>query len=230
MSFDRLAPHYRWMEAVLAGRVLQQARTRWLDALRERRRVLIVGEGPGRTLEVMRRRWSRQRVTVVEASAGMIAAAQRRLARQGLSSEGIEWVHADVRSWLGERERTVEGGAEFDAVITPFVLDCFGAAELAGVVAGIAGQVSDGGCWLLTDFCLPPSGLRRLRGRLVHRLMYSFFRAAVKLEASRLTPPDEALVAAGFELEGRDLFNAGLVHSDLWRRMESARGLMRIKA
>lgn len=32
MSFDRIAPHYRWLEAILAGNVLQRARTAWLAA------------------------------------------------------------------------------------------------------------------------------------------------------------------------------------------------------
>jgi hypothetical protein len=179
----------------------------------------MIGEGPGRTLEVICRRWPGLKVTVVEASAAMISVAKARLRRRRISVENIVWAHAEVGSWL--RGRGGEG-QPFDAVITPFVLDCFVAEEMRRAVARIAVRVSLDGCWLLTDFCMPASGLRRLRGRLVHRLMYSFFRVAARLEASRLTPPDEALDAAGFELKGRDLFSAGLVHSDLWRKTGKA--------
>ena len=48
MKFDRLAPHYDWMESWLAGERLQRARTSGLDALTGRRRILSVGEGHGR--------------------------------------------------------------------------------------------------------------------------------------------------------------------------------------
>ena len=48
MSFDALAPHYDWMEALLAGRRLERARAAQLDALAGRRRVLSAGEGHGR--------------------------------------------------------------------------------------------------------------------------------------------------------------------------------------
>jgi hypothetical protein len=254
MSFDFLAPHYRWMEAVLAGDVLQRARTRWFgDALVDCRRLLIVGEGPGRTLEVICPRCPMIEITVVEESAEMITTAQKRLDGMGISRTRVTWVHADVRVWLeagvgredgvgreegvGEaaanagndgnvtkervgapRVRAGEGGRTFDAVITPFVLDCFSAEDVGRVVAGIAGKMSAAGSWLLVDFCLPERGWRRVRAKLVHALMYRFFRFATKLEARRLTAPDALLGAAGFRLEGRALFNAGLVHSDWWRR------------
>ena len=34
MSFDRLAPHYSWMERVLAGRELHKCRTAFLETTR----------------------------------------------------------------------------------------------------------------------------------------------------------------------------------------------------
>ena len=225
MSFDLLAPHYRWMEAVLAGGVLQRARVRWLEVLRGRERLLIVGEGPGRTLEVICRRFPELAITVVEASEGMISAARRRLARKGISVDRVTWVRADVRRWLMEEaadgEKSGSGGGKgrpFDAVLTPFVLDCFSAEDVRAVIAGIAREVAADALWFVVDFRLPEAGWRRWRARLVHALMYSFFRTATQLEARRVTPPDEALRAAGFERERRALFSAGLVYSDVWRR------------
>ena len=32
MNFDCLAPHYDWMEAVMAGGLLQRARMNWLES------------------------------------------------------------------------------------------------------------------------------------------------------------------------------------------------------
>ena len=55
MSFDRLAPHYRWMEAVLAGGKLQRCRTAFLNEVKDARHALIVGDGNGRFLSALLR-------------------------------------------------------------------------------------------------------------------------------------------------------------------------------
>jgi hypothetical protein len=56
MSFDRLAPHYRWLEWVLAGRKLQRCRTAFLDEIGRADATLLVGEGNGRFLgELLKR-------------------------------------------------------------------------------------------------------------------------------------------------------------------------------
>ena len=62
MSFDLLAPHYRWMEWVLAGEKLQRCRTAWLEVLPAPARVLILGEGNGRFLEALMRQIGRAHV------------------------------------------------------------------------------------------------------------------------------------------------------------------------
>jgi len=48
MNFDRLAPHYDWLEALTAGGLLQRVRTACLGELAGRRRILSAGEGHGR--------------------------------------------------------------------------------------------------------------------------------------------------------------------------------------
>ena len=50
MSFDHLAPHYRWMEWLLAGSKPQRCRTTFLDTLPTARHALLLGEGNGRFL------------------------------------------------------------------------------------------------------------------------------------------------------------------------------------
>jgi hypothetical protein len=216
------------MEAVLAGKTLQRARLRWLDALEGKVRVLIVGEGPGRLLGEVLRRFPQAEVTVVEQSAAMIDVAARRLTKKGLSLERVRWVHADVRTWETEKMESapLEGGGAggdgcsflFDAVVTPFVLDCFASGELERVVEKLGAVTKRDAVWLLADFQVPERGWRRGRARVIHAMMYRFFRVATKLEASRLTEPDEALRRAGFALKRRAVFNAGLVRSDWWAR------------
>ncbi|HTH48050.1 MAG TPA: class I SAM-dependent methyltransferase, partial [Candidatus Limnocylindria bacterium] len=155
MSFDRLAPHYRWMEAVLAGGLLQRCRTRWLGEVGGARRALLVGEGHGRMLEACAAALPGCEFTVLDQSEGMLATAQRRWAQIG-GRQKIRFQAADLRDWRAE-------GAAFDVVVTNFFLDCFTAEELPQVIANLSAALTLQGRWLLADFCVPPKGWRRLR-------------------------------------------------------------------
>lgn len=215
MSFDRLAPHYDWMEAVLAGHRLQRARVAWLEALRDRRSILTVGEGHGPFAAACAQRFPSARLTCVDASAGMLAQARRRASRAGVTPERVSWIQASLPGW------TPPAGT-FDAIVTHFFLDCFPPEELASVVAALGRAATPDALWLVADFAAPARGPARWRAKAVHGLMYSFFRFATKLPARRLTPPDEALRAQGFTLAGRRTWNWGLLQSDLWTRRSLA--------
>lgn len=212
MSFDRLAPHYRWMEWVLAGEKLQRCRTAYLDRLSGATNLLMAGEGPGRFLVACCRRLPAARLTVVEASAGMLREARRRLAREGLAPERVRFVQANVLDW----SPTPQG---FDAIATHFFLDCFPEEQLSEVVAHLGRLAAPRAAWLLADFQVPAHGLARHRARAIHALMYAFFRATTEIPARRLAPPDESLRAHGFTLIERQTSDRGLLRSDFWRRV-----------
>jgi ubiquinone/menaquinone biosynthesis C-methylase UbiE len=207
MNFDRLAPHYDWMEAVTAGRRLQRVRQHWLDALRGRQRLLSAGEGHGRFAAACVERFPGLAITCVEASARMLARAQRRLR----SARSIRWEHADVLGWTPP-------AAPFDAIATCFFLDCFPPAMLSNVVEKLAACAAPDAVWLVADFAVPARGIARWRARGIHALMYAFFRAAVSLPARRLAASDTLLAEHGFRLAGRREFEWGLLRADLWRR------------
>src|SRR3954470_6930799 len=100
------------MEALTAGSRLQRARTQWLPALANRRRILSVGEGHGRFAAACAAQYGNADLTCVEASAAMLAQAQRRL-----DAANVHWIHADVQQW--------QPSGRFDAIATCFFLDCF---------------------------------------------------------------------------------------------------------
>lgn len=211
MSFDVLAPHYTWMEKVLAGRRLQRCRVTWLEALSGCGDILIVGVGHGHFLRACARRFPAARITSVDASAGMLERAQKRTEHAPGAGDRLRFIQAELPAW------TPPAG-EFEAVVTHFFLDCFPPAELATVVAGLADAVRPAGRWLLSDFAVPPRGLARQRARAVHALMYGFFRRVTRLRARRLTDPAPLLRAHGFRLGGRRTSEWGLLHADLWQR------------
>lgn len=211
MNFDRLAPYYRAMEWLSAGTTLQHARTCHFDRLGSARRILILGEGVGRSLEALVPHLSHAGIVVVEASAAMIAVARRRLTRKGIPVSRIDWQHADVRTWASTAR-------PFDAVITPFVLDCFTPADVEAIVPRITGLLSTPAVWLHADFQIPARGWRRHRARLIHALMYRVFRTLVRLEGRAVTPLAPLLQRAGFHLDAHAERCAGLVCSEAWSR------------
>ena len=207
MNFDRLAPHYDWMEALTAGDRLQRARTVWLEELAGCRRILTVGEGHGRFVAACAARFPEAEITVVEASPRMLARAQARTrGRPGR----IAWHCADVTDW--------PPAGPYDAIVTCFFLDCFPPETLAQIVAKLAAGAAPDAAWLMVDFALPARGVARWRAQAVHALMYGFFRRVVALPARRLTPPAALLQAEGFQCRQARDFNWGLVRAELWRR------------
>lgn len=209
MSFDRLAPHYRWMERLLAGSKLQRCRTAFLAEARDAERVLLVGEGPGRFLEAFLQVNKIAKVTCLDASAAMIAQAQKRL--DAVTLTRVEWIHGDALTWEPP-PRT------FDCVGTFFFLDCFAAAELAEVARRLATAATDDATWLIADFCEPSRGAARWRARAIIWLMYAFFQPVTHLSADRVHAPNAALERQGFRLRARMVSEWGLLHSDLWVR------------
>jgi len=211
MSFDRLAPHYTWMEHALAGPRLQRCRTTWLDALAGCEKILIAGVGHGHFLKTCAQRFPAAEIVSVDASAKMLAHAQARALRAAPNPGRLQFVHAALPAWRPEPAR-------FDAVVTNFFLDCFPPDELRTVVGALADGLKPRARWLLADFAVPAHGWARHRARAVHATMYAFFRPIAGVRARRVTPPDDLLRAHSFTLERRRTSEWGLLHADLWRR------------
>jgi ubiquinone/menaquinone biosynthesis C-methylase UbiE len=211
MSFDVLAPHYRWMEFVLAGDKLQRCRTAFLPRAAGANRVLILGEGNGRFLLECRRTLPDAKITVVDASAGMLDRARRRLKGQGINVEKIDFVCADALAWMPPK------GA-YDLIVTHFFLDCFRADQLETLIAKLAQAAAPRANWLFADFQSAPAGWARFRSRLILWLMYRFFTVITRLPANALTSPDPILQQHGFKLREREVFDWELLHSDWWQK------------
>jgi ubiquinone/menaquinone biosynthesis C-methylase UbiE len=206
MSFDTLAPHYRWMERALAGEKLQRCRTEFLEKIPPPKRALLVGEGNGRFLREFHRRFPKTETTCLDASEKMLAEANR-----SVGTDSVTFVRADIFDWKAP-------SAEFDLIVTNFFLDCFTREQISIVVKKLADAATGDATWLLADFCEPASGWKKWRARWILVSMYLFFRFATKLPARRLTQPDEFLRKAGFELAERRFYDWGLLHADCLRR------------
>lgn len=211
MSFDTLAPFYGWMERIFAGGKMQRGRVAFLNDIPEPKNILMLGEGHGRFLVPCRLKFPNAQITVVDASTGMIAQARRNLAQAALPENAVQFVHADIFEWPAS-----EGS--FDLIATHFFLDCFREDQLSTLIPKLAHCATPGAHWLLTDFQIAASGLRRLRSRVIIASLYAFFRMTTRLPATQLISADPFLEHAGFTLHKRIESDWSLLRSDWWLR------------
>jgi ubiquinone/menaquinone biosynthesis C-methylase UbiE len=206
VSFDRLAPHYRWLETVGFGSVLQKARTRWIETLPRPKRVLTVGEGTGHFLRNFLCVHRDAVVDCVDSSARMLEFARLRIP-DGVTR--VRFFEQDILSW------TPPGC--YDLVVTHFVLDCFPQKELQLIIRKLAGLATPGAYWLLADFCIPKTSFARVHAKIWLATLYWFFRTTTEIRAKRLVDPTPELRANGFVRLRRSQWRLGLVKSELWQ-------------
>jgi len=207
-NFDRLAAPYRFLERLAFGRDLERAREWFLDRLRDRESILVLGDGDGRCLARLIGAAPHARIHCVDASGAMIARARARVAG-GPAAGRVTFEQADALTFAGP-------AAGYDAVLTCFFLDCFTPAQTAALIARVALLLRPGSLWLFADFVLPPSGWRRWRARLWVGLLYFFFRWLTGISARALPPAEELLAQAGWRLVAGREFQRGLVRAALF--------------
>lgn len=214
MSFDRIASHYRWLEAITLGRALQRARIFWLDQISPRRRALIVGEGNGRFLGELLRAQPDMEIDCLDESERMLDLARARVQLVAPASLAqVRFLQADILSWAPTRS--------YDLLVTHFVLDCFPRAEVNAIVEKLARAAAPEAVWLLADFTVPEKGFSRLHAQAWLKAMYLFFGLTAGIAASQLVDAAPYLEAAGFTCALRSLSRGGMLKSELWRRAEA---------
>ena len=209
--FDRIARLYDIMEAVLAGRKLERCRMAFDAELSGIRHALLAGEGHGKFLASLLHRNPQAKITCVDASARMLDIARDRLLREHLPMDRVEFIHADILEWQA-------APGTYDLIATQFFLDCFTEKQLAQVIPHLAAAGCGNARWLVTDFQIPARGWQRIRARIIHWLMYRFFRSVTNLPASALTPPQDFLRKSHFTRLSHREFEWGLLYAELWQR------------
>ena len=188
-GYDQLARLYRLIEFLAYGRALERARFHHFERLRDRRHILLLGDGDGRGLALACRLAPQARITSLDFSAGMIDRARRQLDPSDRAR--VTFLHADAL--------TAEFSAgTYDAVTTLFFLDCFSNEQVRGFINRLRPALTPDALWLHADFAVPSSGWPRLRARVWLALMFAFFRWQTGL-ATHALPESEALLhTAGF--------------------------------
>jgi SAM-dependent methyltransferase len=208
-GFDRLARWYRALEFAAFGRDLERVRFAFLDRLAHSRSILLLGEGDGRCAARLLMIAPGARIVCVDSSPGMIERASLRAKATGMGDR-VVFECADVRTFSG-------APGQFDAVATLFLLDCFGADDVASIVSRTGAGLQPGSLWIFADFVLPAGGIARARARAWLAVLYAFFGRAAALQASALPPSEAILERAGWQrAESLDL-QWGLLRSSVYR-------------
>lgn len=203
-TFDRLARPYRLLEWGAFGSLLERARFKHLDRLRDHRRILLLGDGDGRVLARVCALAPQARIDSLDVSTAMLAQAGARLS--SADKARVHFRHADALNADYPADA-------YDAVITFFFLDCFSGVQVAALISRIRPSLRPGALWLFADFAEPARGLVRLRAKAWVGLMYAFFRWQTGLAARHLPNSEGLLLNAGFARIAETTFQRGFVRS-----------------
>ena len=143
-NFDSVARVYRWAEYVCLGRALERCRYCFLDRLGGCKRAVVLGDGDGRFTARLLAVNATVEVDAVDSSGAMLELMRRRCGE-----------NPRLRTHLADALTYEVEGAP-DLVVAHFFFDCFGQAEVDGLVGRIAEAASPGGG--LGDFGFSGSG------------------------------------------------------------------------
>jgi ubiquinone/menaquinone biosynthesis C-methylase UbiE len=214
MSFDLLAPHYRWLESIVFGNALQEARTCWISNIPRPKRTLLLGEGNGRFLCELLRVHPKIDVDCLDASERMLQLARARLERLCPEScRSVRFLHCNVLDW--------SSSDSYDLVVTHFFLDCFERKELESVIAKIARVARENATWLIADFTIPRGTFARAHAMLWLKTMYAFFRVSAQLNTKRLIDSRRYVESVGFARISTRVFRWRMLQADIYARCHS---------
>lgn len=211
-SFDRLARAYRWMEYLSFGTILERCRFRFLQECRGSRRALVLGDGDGRfTARLMQANRS-VLIDAVDASPAMLQELRRRVAHLSPHSIArLQTIHADIR-------RFSPPGEDYDLVVSHFFLDCLTNCEVDELIDRTLPSLGPRCRWLVSEFCIPEKGGRRIAARLLVRWLYFAFHKLTHLQADAIPDYSAAFIRHGFCRQRQVPFLGGLLSAELWER------------
>jgi ubiquinone/menaquinone biosynthesis C-methylase UbiE len=209
-TFGRLARAYRWIEYLSFGSYLQKCRRLRLREIASCRRALVYGDGDGRFLAELVRRFPQIQVAAVDASGEMLRRAAMRLPENAK----VRLVHADA---LAQQVATLPE-APFDLIVSHFFLDCFNEEELTALLARVNEATKEGAMWVVSDFAIPRRHVARQAGKLIVSGLYLAFGLLTGLTTRRLPDHGRVMREAGWSLDDRRTLLLGLLISERWRR------------
>jgi trans-aconitate methyltransferase len=208
LNCDRIARAYRWMEYMTFGPALHRRRCEFMKEFDSARSVLILGDGDGRFTAEFLRANATASIDSLESSEGMTRLAATRIAESPEGPARVRHFREDVRS--------VQLPGRYDLVVAHFFLDCFTTRDLETLIPRIVAHLTPGAQWLISEFQIPASGVRRYFAKFVIKALYVNFRVLTGLKVSRLPDHRQVLRANGYIRTAFKTGFAGMLVSEIW--------------
>jgi SAM-dependent methyltransferase len=177
---------------------LRRRREAFLFELGNPQKVLVLGDGDGRFLQLFTALYPEARVDAVDVSARMID-----LARARVASDRVTFHLADAREFAFEEN--------YDLAVAHFFFDCFEADELQPLISRIRAK-----SWLVSEFRNTRWSWPVLRG------LYFVFRLTTGLRVATLAEHRALISNLGYRMAKQQPALAGLVVSELWDKSNAA--------
>ncbi|WP_158825200.1 class I SAM-dependent methyltransferase [Mucilaginibacter lacusdianchii] len=202
-NYDRTAWFYDRLSYLVFGKAQVNAQSYFLNLISPGSRILIVGGGTGRILEILAANHpTGLHITYVEVSANMTALARRRKA----GHNHVEFIIADINSYTST--------VPFDAIITAFLFDNFTEERLQQTFAHLHQQLKPNGIWLDTDFQLTGPFWQRL----MLQSMYLFFKIWGAVQVAGLPDTSKLFNRYQYLLSGQKTFFGKFISAKAYRR------------
>ena len=197
MSWNALAPWYRWLEYAAFGRGLQRRRLAYLPQMADARSALVLRDGDGRFLAALVEANSQVVIDYVDGSEGM----RKLAARRNGGCERVRFHVADARTWDGAADR-------FDLVVSHFFLDCFSTADADAIIGRVGARMTPDARWIVSEF----------RAAVSVTTLYFLSGLLTELDTRKLPKYENAFARHGFTLSEQQTAAGGLLCSQVWVR------------
>ena len=208
-SFDRVAPYYDRLARWVFGDTLLAAQRYFLIQIPQGAQVLFLGGGTGLLLNDLLQLPQVQSITYVEASARMLAMAEKREAQlrknSNIALPPVHFVHGT--------EHDIPSGPLYSVVITHFLLDMYGPTALGDMMLTIRSALAPEAQWLFADFEISQQPGKRWWHWLLVKSMFLFFRVTAGLTVRRLPDYEVGFDRIGFQVQAEKKFYGGLIVS-----------------
>lgn len=185
-NFDRVANVYDICKMLMLCGSIERCQYYHLPLLKNSKKILVIGGGTGKIVSQIHRHAAFEELTYVDCSAKMLEKAKMHVKQRCPEIEQkIKFEKADI---LTEFE-----ASGFDAIVAPFVLDCFTGESLRLLGIKLKKWLTPNGLLLFSDFHESQKpGISRLLSRCITRPLYFALNLICEMNIKQL--PDYELM------------------------------------
>ena len=207
-GFNFLSPFYDFLAATFSFNRIFKSQIALLSE-EKYNSVLLFGGGTGKLLMELMKRNIAQQYCYIDISDKMIARAKRKVKKHFPEKiNSVEFIRGSYNDIPGKK---------FDAVFTPFILDCFSEEELSIVMKKLDEHLSENGKWYFSDFHIPAQKGKPV-SKIIIRMLYFFFNIVCGLGIKKLPPFEEKFARLCYMTTKKKYFMKGMIQAKIYEK------------